>query len=128
MFMLTVTAPFAITYYMRMMAREGSGFYYFMPPLIYSEYWIRRLTRFTANLALIVFIVITYMAISSGFPPFSALAQLLTVLALFPALTLFRDRMKLHHPAAVSLVLLAWLLRLGWILLEAFSPGNGWVG
>lgn len=128
LFMLTVTVPFAITYFMRMMSREGSGLYYFMPPLIYSEYWIRRLTRVTANLAMGLMLILVYMVASWGYPVVMALAHLVTVLSLYGALSLFRDRTKLHHPLAVTLVLLAWLLRLGWLLLEASSTEHGWIG
>jgi len=128
LFILTVTVPFAITYYLRLIAREGSGFYYFLPPLIYSEYWIRRLTRVTANLALAVLLLLTLITVSCGYPLAPAIVHMTTVLVLFPALTLFRNSMRLHHPGAVSLVLLAWLLRLGLLLFEAVSPGNGWIG
>lgn len=124
LFMLSVTAPFAGTYYLRLAAREGSGFYYFMPPLIYSEYWVRRLTRITAFLALALLVLVAILVTVFAHPPASTLIHMLTVILVLPALLLFGNRFRLHHPLAVSLVLLAWLLRLGWLVAAALMPGN----
>lgn len=128
LFLLTVTVPFAGTYYLRLFAREGSGSYYLLPTLIYSEYWIRRLTRVTTGVALGVLTLLTFLVVSYGYPTAPSLIHMATVMMLLPALFLFRNRSRLHHPVAVTLVLLAWTVRIGWLVLEATTKGNGWVG
>jgi hypothetical protein len=125
LFLLTVTIPFASTYYLRYLSREGSSFYYFLPPLIYSEYWIRRFTRITTGVAMAVLIMLVILTISYQYPLVPSLVHMLTVMILLTAVTLFRNASKMHHPAAISLVVLVWLVRLIWLLSEASTGGTG---
>lgn len=127
-FMLTVTVPFCATYFMRLLSREEGSFYYFLPTLVYSEYWIRRLTRVTAGLALALIVIIVFLVAGYGYPLLPAVMNSVTVLLLFSSLAVFRDRMMLQHPMAVTLVTAAWLLHLGRLLVEAFSSLNAWTG
>ncbi|MFO8183050.1 MAG: hypothetical protein R6U39_02630 [Candidatus Aegiribacteria sp.] len=128
LFLLTVTVPFTGTYYLRLIAREGSGSYFLLPTLIYSEYWIRRLTRVTAGVAMGVLVLLAFLVVSYGYPTVPSLIHMATVMMLLSALLLFRNRSRLHHPMAVTLVLLTWTLRIGWLVLEASSAGDGWIG
>lgn len=128
LFLLTVTVPFTGTYYLRLFSREGSGSYYLLPTLIYSEYWIRRLTRVTVGFALGVLLLLAFLVVGYGYPMVPSLIHMATVLLLLPALSMFRDRSKLHHPVAVTLVLLTWTARIGWLVLEASPAGDGWIG
>jgi hypothetical protein len=128
LFLLTVTMPFAGTYYLRLLSREGSGFYYFLPPLIYSEYWITRFTRITANLAVAILVVLAVLTVSYEYPLLPAVIHMVTVLGLVGSISLFRDGSRLHHPLAISLVVLIWITRIGHLLFEASSEGNGWIG
>lgn len=128
LFLLTVTVPFTGTYYMRLFAREGSAAYYLLPTLVHSEYWIKRLTGVTAWLALGALLLLAFLVAGYGYPMVPSLIHMATVLMLLPALFLFRDSSKLHHPVAVTLVLLTWTIRIGWLVLEATPAGDGWIG
>lgn len=128
LFLLTVTVPFTGTYFLRLSAREGSGSYYLLPALIYSEYWIRRLTRVTAGVALGVLLLLAFLVVGYGYPMVPSLIHMATVMLLLPALSLFRNSSRLHHPGAVTLVLLTWTVRIGWLVLEASPAGDGWIG
>lgn len=128
LFLLTVTVPFTGTYYLRLAAREGSGSYRLLPTLVYSEYWIRRLTRVTAGVALGVVLLLAFLVVGYGYPMIPSLIHMATVMLLLTALSLFRNGSKLHHPVAVTLVLLTWAARIGWLVLEASPAGDGWIG
>ncbi|MBD3277633.1 MAG: hypothetical protein GF388_04975 [Candidatus Aegiribacteria sp.] len=116
LFLLTVTMPFTGTYFFRLLAREGSGFYYFLPSLAYSEYWIRRFTRVASMAALVSMLLVLYYFLNSIFPVNETACHVLIVLILFTASYLFRNRLKLHHPRSILLVLLAWIIRIAWLL------------
>lgn len=116
LFLLTVTMPFTGTYFFRLLSREGSGFYYFLPSLAYSEYWIRRFTRVAAIAALASMLLVVYYFLNSSFPVNETACHIVIVLILFTASYLFGNRLKLHHPWAILLVLLAWLIRMVWLL------------
>ncbi len=128
LFLLTVTIPFASTYYLRYLSREGSSFYYFLPPLIYSEYWIRRFTRITAGVAMAVLLMLVILTISYQYPLVPSLVHMFTVMVLLTAVTLFRNGSKMHHPSAISLVVLVWLVRLLWLLSETSRGGSAHIG
>ncbi|OPL17638.1 MAG: hypothetical protein AVO35_09425 [Candidatus Aegiribacteria sp. MLS_C] len=127
-FLLTVTVPFCATYFLRLLSREDGSFFYFLPSLVYSEYWIRRLTRFTAALALALFLSLSVLVAGYGYPLLPAMMNLLTVLLLLSSLAVFRDRMMLHHTPAVALVSIAWLLRLVRLLVDSFTSLNVSIG
>ncbi|NOQ21056.1 MAG: hypothetical protein GQ565_00190 [Candidatus Aegiribacteria sp.] len=128
LFLLSVTMSFTGTFYLRLLSREGSGFYYFMPSLIYSEYWIKRLTRISAASALATLLMLVFLIINYGYPAGTSILQIVLVLILFTATSLFRSRLKLYHPAAVFLVAAAWVLNIGWLLANFSLLSSGWIG
>ncbi len=128
LFLLSVTMSFTGTFYLRLLSREGSGFYYFMPSLAYSEYWIKRLTRISANSALVTLLMFAFLIINYGYPAGTSILQIVLVLFLLTATSLFRSRLKLYHPVAVFLVFTAWVLNIGWLLANLSSLSSGWVG
>ncbi|MCD4702100.1 MAG: hypothetical protein K8S24_09630 [Candidatus Aegiribacteria sp.] len=127
LFLLSVTMPFTGTFFMRLLSREGSGFYYFMPSLAYSEYWIKRLTRISANTSLLTLLMFVFLIINYGYPAGTSILQIVLVLFLLTALSLFRSRSKLFHPAAVFLVAAAWVFNIGWLLANLSSLSSGWI-
>ena len=128
LFLLSVTMSFIGTFFLRLLAREGSGFYYFMPSLAYSEYWIRRLTRITANSALATLLMFTFLIINYGYPAGTAILQIVLVLFLLAATSLFKSRLKLYHPTAVLFVAAAWVANIIWLLADLSSISSGWLG
>lgn len=126
LFLLGVTQPFIATYYLRLFSREGTVFYYHLPPLIFSEQWIRRLTRLSAWAALALSLLLAAFAVLGGYSPAQAMLHAAPALLLLSAVRLFENRMKLHHPVAVTLAMSAWLLRLGWLLAGPLMAGDGW--
>lgn len=128
LFLLSVTMSFAGTFYLRLLSREGSGFYYFMPSLAYSEYWIRRLTRITANSVLVTLLMFIFLIINYGYPAGPSILQAVLVLFLLAAISLFRSRLRLYHPAAVFLVAAAWIFNIIWLLANLTSISSGWIG
>ncbi|MCD4774800.1 MAG: hypothetical protein K8S15_01975 [Candidatus Aegiribacteria sp.] len=127
LFLLSITIPFTATYYLRLFAREGSGFYYFLPSLAYSEYWIRRLTRIAANTALVSLLILAFLIVKCEYPAGAAILHITLVFLLFTTTSLFRNRLRLHHPAAVSLVLAAWILNIVWVLANLTSVSSNWI-
>ncbi len=128
LFMLSITIPFCCTYYGRLLAKEDSDTYYSMPPLAYSEYWVRRLTRATAVMALTTFLALAFLTLFHGLPPSPATAvHLATTVLLFSSLFLFGKRETLHHPWAITMVSAAWLLNIGAVLAAGFAPCHGWI-
>ena len=127
LFLLSVTMSFTGTFYLRLLSREGSGFYYFMPSLAYSEYWIRRLTRIAANIALLTLLMFVYLIINYGYPAGTSILHIVLVLLLITALSLFKSRLKLYHPVAVFLVFTAWVLNIGWLLANFSLLSSGWI-
>ncbi len=128
LFLLSITMSFAGTFYLRLLSREGSGFYYFMPSLAYSEYWIKRLTRVTANIALVTLLMFVFLIINYGYPAGTSILQIVLVLFLLIAISLFRSRLKLYHPTAVFLVIAAWVFNIVWLLADLSSRSSGWLG
>ncbi|MCK5117690.1 MAG: hypothetical protein KAR44_13925 [Candidatus Aegiribacteria sp.] len=128
LFLLSVTMSFAGTFYLRLLSREGSGFYYFMPSLAYSEYWIKRLTRVTANGALATLLMFVFLIINYGYPAGPSILQIVLVLFLLIALSLFRSSLKLYHPTAIFLVIAAWVFNIVWLLADLSSRSSGWLG
>ncbi len=125
LFLLSSTMSFAVTFYLRLLSREGSGFYYFMPSLAYSEYWIRRLTRIAAKSAIVTLLVFVFLIINYRYPAGTAILQIVLVFLLLTAISLFRSRLKLYHPAAVLLVIAAWVFNIVWLLADIPSLISG---
>ncbi len=125
LFLLSSTMSFAVTFFLRLLSREGSGFYYFMPSLAYSEYWIRRLTRIAAKSAILTLLVFVFLIINYRYPAGTAILQIVLVFALLTAISLFRSRLKLYHPAAVFLVIAAWVFNIVWLLADIPSLISG---
>jgi hypothetical protein len=116
LFLLSITIPFTVTYFLRLFAKEGSGFYYFLPSLAYSEYWIRRLTRLAAGTALVSLLTFAFLIAEYGYPAGAAILQIVLVFLLFIAILLFKNKLRLHHPAGVLLVASSWIINSnGWI-------------
>ena len=128
LFLLSVTMSFTGTFFLRLLSREGSGFYYFMPSLAYSEYWIKRLTRITANSALATLLMFLFLIINYGYPASTSILQIVLVLLLLTAISLFRSRLKLYHPAAVFLVVAAWVFNIVWLMANLSSLSSNWIG
>lgn len=128
LFLLSATMSFTGTFSLRLLSREGSGFYYFMPSLAYSEYWIRRLTRITAKSAMATLLMFVFLVINYDYPAGASILQIVLVLILLAAISLFRSRLKLYHPAAVLLVASAWLFNLIWLLADLSSLSSSWLG
>lgn len=128
LFLLSITMSFAGTFFLRLLSREGSGFYYFMPSLAYSEYWIKRLTRVTANSALATLITFVFLIINYGYPAGTSILQIVLVLFILAAISLFKSRSKLYHPAAIFLVITAWIINIIWLLADLSSLSSGWLG
>ncbi len=127
LFLLSVTMSFTGTFYLRLLSREGSGFYYFMPSLVYSEYWIKRLTRISATSALVTLLMLVFLITGYGYPASTLIFQIVLVLSLFTARFFFRSRLKLYHPAAVFLVAAAWVANIVWLLANLSSVSSGWI-
>jgi len=127
-FLLSVTMSFTGTFYLRLFSMEGSALYYFMPSLVYSEYWIKRLTRISATGALITLLVILFLAFSYGHSAGPSILQIVLVMFLLTAKFLFRSKSQLCHPAAVFLVASAWIFNIVWLLTDLSSLSSGWIG
>ncbi len=127
LFLLSVTMSFTATFYLRLLSREGSGFYYFLPSLTYSEYWIERLTRISAVSALLSLIMVVFLIINNGYPVGTSILQLVLVLFLFTAMFLSRSRLKLFHPSSVFLVAAAWFVNIVWLLADLASKSSNWI-
>jgi hypothetical protein len=127
LFLLSITIPFTITYYLRLFAKEGSGFYYFLPSLVYSEYWIKRLTRIAANTALVSLLILTFLIVKCEYPAGAAILQTVLVFLLFTTTSLFRNRLRLHHPSAVFLVAATWITNIVWVMANLTSVSNSWI-
>jgi hypothetical protein len=128
LFLLSATMSFTGTFFLRLLSREGSGFYYFMPSLAYSEYWIRRLTRITAKSAIATLLMFVFLIINYEYPAGVSILQIVLVLILLAAMSLFRSRLKLYHPAAVLFVASAWVFNIIWLLADLSSLSSGWLG
>lgn len=127
LFLLSTAIPFTVTYYLRLFAKEGSGFYYFLPSLAYSEYWIRRLVRVASNTALGSLLILTFLIVKCEYPAGVAILQITLVFLLFTTTSLFKNKLRLHHPAAVFLVAATWTLNIVWILVNLTSVSNNWI-
>lgn len=127
LFLLSITVPFIGTFFLRLISREGSSFYYFLPPLAYSEYWIKRLTRISACSVLITLLMLVFLVINYGYPAGTSTLQILLALLLLTGLSLFRNRLNLYHPTAVFLVSAAWAANIGWLLANLSSLSSGWI-
>jgi hypothetical protein len=127
LFLLTVTMPFIGTFFLRLFSREGSGFYYFLPSLAYSEYWIKRLTRVSAGSALAFFLMIILLIIRFDYPPGTSILHIVPVLLLYTAASGLKNRSILYHPLAVFLVFVAWAVNICWLILHLSSISSGWI-
>ncbi|MEN8208507.1 MAG: hypothetical protein ABFR50_04565 [Candidatus Fermentibacteria bacterium] len=125
LFLLSVSMSFTGTFFLRLFSREGSGLYYFLPSLAYSEYWIRRLTRIASNFAIATLLVFVFLIINYGYPASTSILQIALVLFLLTAISLFRSRLKLYHTSAVFLVATAWLFNIIWLLADVPSLISG---
>ena len=127
LFLLSITIPFSVTYFLRLFAREGSSFFYFLPTLAYSEYWIRRMTRVSAHAAVFPFLFQVFLIVKYEFPPGTVILHSVIVFVLFLSTYLFRDRLKLHHPIAVFLVTAVWVINIVWIMANLAPVSSGWI-
>jgi len=127
LFLLSISAAFCSTYYMRLTSREGSPFYYSLPPLSFSEYWIRRMIRAASIVTASTFLLHAVLYLIAGYPPGSVILQCVLLAALLPALLLFHNRKRLHHPRAVLLTSLAWILNMAWTLAGFTASSGSWL-
>lgn len=116
LFLLSLSFPFMCTYFLRLFSREGSDFYYFLPPLAYSEYWGRRIIRTTSWIALTALLIHFFLCINTECQIVPILLQVILVALLYTSLILFRNSCKLHHPVAFVLILIAWIYNISWLL------------
>lgn len=128
LFMLSLSFPLICTYFFRLFAREGSNLYYFFPPLAYSEYWMRRIIRATVWIALAAFLFHLFLIFQSGNQTGPAILHLLLTILLFTSVFLFRNRRRLHHPVAFSLILVAWIVNISWLLAGLTTASRNWIG
>ncbi len=126
-FLLSVTIPFIGTFYLRLLSREGTGFYYLLPSLAYSEYWIKRLTKISSNTAFAVLLLILFLFIRFEYPAGTSILQAVQVAFLLIGRFFFRNRLKLFHPAAVLLVFAAWIANVIWLMANLSSVCSGWI-
>jgi len=126
LFLLSVSAAFGVTYFLRLASREGSPFYYSVPPLAFSEYWIRRMIRVSALVSGATLVLHAVLRLFSGYPAGPGVLQAALLAAILPSLILFRDGERLHHSAAVSLSLGAWVINAGWSLAGFAATSGGW--
>lgn len=128
LFMLSLSFPLVCTYFIRLFAREGSNLYYFFPPLAFSEYWIRRIIRTTVWIALAAFLFHLFLVLQSGDQAGPAILHLLLTILLFTSVFLFRNKRRLHHPVAFTLIMIAWIVNISWLLAELTTASMTWIG
>ena len=128
LFMLSLSFPLVCTYFIRLFAREGSNLYYYFPPLAFSEYWIRRIIRTTVCIALATFLFHLFLILQSGNQAGPAILHLVLTILLFTSVFLFRNKHRLHHPAAFTLILIAWIVNIFWLLAELTTASRNWIG
>jgi len=116
LFQLSVAFSFSCTYSIRCFSTESSSLYESMPPLAFSEYWTRRLVRTAACTSVLTMFLQSLLFVFTGYPIGSVILQVILVSILITALYGFRDRTKLHHPVAMTLTILAWVLSMVWVL------------
>lgn len=128
LFMLSLSFPLVCTYFIRLLAREGSNLYYFFPPLAFSEYWIRRIIRTTVLIALATFLFHLFLVFQSGNQAGPAILHLILTILLFTSVFLFRNKRRLHHPVAFALIIIAWIVNISWLLAGLTTASMNWVG
>jgi len=128
LFQLSVAFSFSCTYIMRYFSTESSPLYYSMPPLAFSEYWSRRLVRTAAITSVLTMLLQALLFAFTGYPLGSIILQILLVGILITALHRFSDKKRLHHPTAITLTILAWLLNMVWVLAGYSATSANWFG
>jgi hypothetical protein len=126
LFFLSISAAFCCTYYMRLASREGSPFYYSLPPLSFSEYWIRRMIRAASIVTAFTFLLHAVLYLMADYPIGSVVLQCVLLTAMMPALLLFNNSKRLHHPRAVLLAALGWILNMAWMLAGFTISSGSW--
>ena len=116
LFLLSIAFSFSCTYIFRFFSTEGSPLYYFMPPLIFTEYWARRFVRLAGWTSFLVLMLNGILFIYTGYPLGPAILQVVILVILASALWSFSNRKRLRHPAAIALTIVAWALNMGWAL------------
>ncbi len=127
LFLLSITFPFSVTYFLRLFAREGSEFFYSLPTVAYSEYWIRRITRVSAHVAVFPFLFQVFLIVKYEYPPGTVILHTVILFVLIFSTYFFRNRSKLHHPVAVFLVSAVWVINIVWIMTDLTSVSSGWI-
>ncbi len=128
LFMLSLSFPLVCTYFVRLFAREGSNLYYFFPPLTFSEYWIRRINRITVLIALAALLLHLFLVFQSDNQAGPAILHLILTILLSTSVFMFRNKRKLHHPAAFALIIIAWIVNISWLLAGLTAASKNWIG
>lgn len=126
LFLLSVAFSFSCTYIFRFFATEGSPLYYFMPPLVFTEYWTKRLVRLAAWTSLLVFVLNGVLFFQTSYPLGPATLQLAILAILTSSLWRFADRKRLRHPWAIVLTMAAWALNMAWVLGGLTAISGSW--
>jgi hypothetical protein len=126
LFLLSISVAFCSTYFMRLISREGSPIYYSLPPLAFSEYWIRRMIRAASAVTALTLFLHAPLFLLAGYPPGSMILQCSLLAVMLPSLLLFQDRKRLHHPTAVILISLGWVLNMVWTLAGFTASSGNW--
>jgi len=126
LFQLSVAFSFSCTYIIRYFSVESSPLFFSMPPLAFSEFWSRRLVRTGACTSVLTMLLQAVLFACTGYPIGSVLLQIVLVGILIAALHEFSNRRRLHHPVAMTLTILAWLLNMVWALAGFSATSANW--
>lgn len=127
LFILSVSLAFCCTYFLRLASREGSSLYYSLPPLAFSEYWVCRLLRVAAVMATIALLAHSLLFTLAGYPLGPTPLQALLLGIMLTAMTRLRDADRLHHPVAMILTSLAWVLNIAFTLAGLTEASRNWL-
>lgn len=125
LFLLSIAFSFSCTYIFRFFSTEGSPLYYFMPPLVFTEYWTKRLVRIAGWTSLLVLMLNGILFINTGYPLGPAILQVIILVILASAIWSF-SRERLRHPTAIVLTMVAWVLNMGWTLGGLTAISGSW--
>lgn len=107
---LGIAFSFCTVYLLRLCAGERSRFYGTLPPLVYSESWIRRLAGISMLPVFVTVCGLSLLSVSRGELEPALIPSLAVLGLLTAALNSFRHRDRFHHPVANILTGMAVLV------------------
>ncbi len=107
--MLSLSVPFMVTYAARLWSREGSSLFNDLPPLSFSESWMKRIVGASIAVAAVSAASTVLFAVNGDIPTHVPAFQVTLLLLLLAARRLFASRARLHHPGAMLLVAVSWV-------------------